>query len=109
MDHVFTQKLQAWLNLPREERDWEAGAMMLLQLSGNKIMYRVKQVSRLSGMRQVCQVSRVLPKVLLALSKMGKTSRQNRPKMRKNAKKELLRNEKNCFYCGLPEAVGGHA
>lgn len=40
MDHVFTQKLQAWLNSPREERDWEAGAMMLLQLSGNKIMYR---------------------------------------------------------------------
>lgn len=40
MDHLFTQKLQAWLNLPREERDWEAGAMMLLQLSGNKIMYR---------------------------------------------------------------------
>lgn len=40
MDHVFTQKFQAWLNLPREERDWEAGAMMLLQLSGNKIMYR---------------------------------------------------------------------
>lgn len=40
MDHVFTQKLQAWLSLPREERDWEAGAMMLLQLSGNKIMYR---------------------------------------------------------------------
>lgn len=40
MDHVFTQKLQAWLDLPREERDWEAGAMMLLQLSGNKIMYR---------------------------------------------------------------------
>lgn len=40
MDHVFTQKLQAWLNLPREDRDWEAGAMMLLQLSGNKIMYR---------------------------------------------------------------------
>lgn len=40
MDHVFTQKLQAWLNLPREERDWEVGAMMLLQLSGNKIMYR---------------------------------------------------------------------
>lgn len=40
MDHVFTQKLQAWLNLPREGRDWEAGAMMLLQLSGNKIMYR---------------------------------------------------------------------
>ena len=40
MDHVFTQKLQAWLNLPCEDRDWEAGAMMLLQLSGNKIMYR---------------------------------------------------------------------
>ena len=26
--------------LPREERDWDAGALMLLQLSGNKIMYR---------------------------------------------------------------------
>ena len=81
-------------------------------------MCRVKQVSRLSGMRQVCQVSRVskvrqvsrvLPKVLLALSKMGENAPQNRPKVRKNAKKELLRNEKNCFYCGLPEAVGGHA
>ena len=72
-------------------------------------MCRVKQVSRLNRVRQVRQVNRVLPKVLLALSKMGKNARQNRPKMRKNAKKELLRNEKNCFYCGLPEAVGGHA
>ena len=40
MDKNFTEQLQAWLALPREERDWDAGALMLLQLSSNKIMYR---------------------------------------------------------------------
>ena len=40
MDKQFTEQLQAWLALPREKRDWDAGALMLLQLSGNKIMYR---------------------------------------------------------------------
>nr|DAQ22622.1 MAG TPA: hypothetical protein [Caudoviricetes sp.] len=40
MDKTFTDKLQAWLSLPREDRDWDEGALMLLQLTGNKIMYR---------------------------------------------------------------------
>lgn len=40
MDKEFTDKLQAWLNQSREERDWDEGALMLLQLTGNKIMYR---------------------------------------------------------------------
>lgn len=40
MDKDFTNKLQAWLNQSREERDWDEGALMLLQLTGNKIMYR---------------------------------------------------------------------
>lgn len=40
MDKTFTDKLQAWLNQSREERDWDEGALMLLQLTGNKIMYR---------------------------------------------------------------------
>lgn len=40
MDKEFTNKLQTWLSLPREERDWDEGALMLLQLTGNKIMYR---------------------------------------------------------------------
>lgn len=40
MDNTFTDKLQTWLSLPREERDWDEGALMLLQLTGNKIMYR---------------------------------------------------------------------
>lgn len=40
MDKEFTTKLQTWLSLPREERDWDEGALMLLQLSGNRIMYR---------------------------------------------------------------------
>ena len=39
MDKQFTEQLQAWLALHREDRDWDAGALMLLQLSGNKIMY----------------------------------------------------------------------
>ena len=40
MDKEFTDKLQTWLNQSREERDWDEGALMLLQLTGNKIMYR---------------------------------------------------------------------
>lgn len=40
MDKEFTHKLQTWLSLPREDRDWDEGALMLLQLTGNKIMYR---------------------------------------------------------------------
>lgn len=40
MDKEFTNKLQTWLSLPREDRDWDEGALMLLQLTGNKIMYR---------------------------------------------------------------------
>ena len=40
MDKEFTNKLQAWLNQSREDRDWDEGALMLLQLTGNKIMYR---------------------------------------------------------------------
>ncbi len=40
MDKDFTEKLQAWLNSPRAERDWDEGATLLLQLTGNKILYR---------------------------------------------------------------------
>ena len=40
MNNEFTEKLKCWLNQSREERDWDEGALMLLQLSGNKIMYR---------------------------------------------------------------------
>lgn len=40
MEKEFTNKLQTWLSLPREDRDWDEGALMLLQLTGNKIMYR---------------------------------------------------------------------
>lgn len=40
MDKEFTNKLQTWLSLPSEDRDWDEGALMLLQLTGNKIMYR---------------------------------------------------------------------
>ena len=39
MDHQFTEKLQQWMNTPDGQKDWDEGAIMLLQLSGNKIMY----------------------------------------------------------------------
>ncbi len=40
MDHQFTEQLQQWMNTPDEQKDWAAGALFLLQLTGNKIMYR---------------------------------------------------------------------
>jgi len=39
-DPKFTEKLQAWLNTPENKKDYAEGAILLLQLSGNQIMYR---------------------------------------------------------------------
>ena len=36
----FTETLQAWINTPDAQKNWDEGATLLLQLSGNKIMYR---------------------------------------------------------------------
>ena len=38
-DSQFTANLQAWVNTPDPQKDWDEGALMLLQLSGNRIMY----------------------------------------------------------------------
>ena len=40
MDNRFTNQLQDFFNTPEEERDYDKGALMLLQITGNKIMYR---------------------------------------------------------------------
>ena len=40
MDKRFTDKLQRWLLTPDEKKDWEQGAILLLQCTNNKIMYR---------------------------------------------------------------------
>ena len=40
MKNEFTEKVQKWLNTPEEERDYNEGAMLLLKLTGNQIMYR---------------------------------------------------------------------
>lgn len=40
MDNKFTDKIRQWLETPAADRDYQAGALLLLQLSGNKIMYR---------------------------------------------------------------------
>lgn len=38
-DSQFTAKLQEWMNTPDSEKNWDEGAILLLQLSGNRIMY----------------------------------------------------------------------
>lgn len=38
-DPQFTAKLQEWMNTPDSEKNWDEGAILLLQLSGNRIMY----------------------------------------------------------------------
>ena len=39
MGHNFTKLIGDWLNTPESERDYTVGALYLLKLSGNKIMY----------------------------------------------------------------------
>ena len=39
MDHNFTKQIGEWLNKPENERDYTVGALYLLKLSGNKILY----------------------------------------------------------------------
>lgn len=40
MDNRFNNQLQEFFNTPEDERDYDKGALMLLQITGNKIMYR---------------------------------------------------------------------
>ena len=40
LNHEFTEKIQQWLDTPHEQRDYEQGALYLLKLNGNQIMYR---------------------------------------------------------------------
>lgn len=48
MDHKFTELIKQWLDTPEAERDYSVGALYLLKLSGNQIMYRniVAQLDR---------------------------------------------------------------
>ena len=48
MDHKFTQKIREWLEQPHDERDYSVGALYLLKLSGNQIMYKsiISQIDR---------------------------------------------------------------
>ncbi len=48
MDHKFTEQIKQWLETPEAERDYSVGALYLLKLSGNQIMYRniISQIDR---------------------------------------------------------------
>lgn len=40
MDNKFTELIKQWLETPSDHRDYSVGALYLLKLSGNQIMYR---------------------------------------------------------------------
>lgn len=40
MDHKFTEQIRQWLETPVDERDYSVGALYLLKLSGNQILYK---------------------------------------------------------------------
>ena len=40
MDNKFTEQIKSWLETPETERDYTVGALFLLKLSGNQIMYK---------------------------------------------------------------------
>ena len=40
MDHKFTEQIKQWLETPESERDYTVGALYLLKLSGNQILYK---------------------------------------------------------------------
>ena len=48
MDNKFTELIKQWLETPSNQRDYSVGALYLLKLSGNQIMYRniVAQLER---------------------------------------------------------------
>lgn len=48
MDHKFTEQIKQWLEKPEDERDYTVGALYLLKLSGNQIMYKniITQIDR---------------------------------------------------------------
>lgn len=40
MNHKFTELIKKWLDTPEDERDYAVGALYLLKLSGNQILYK---------------------------------------------------------------------
>ena len=44
MDHNFTRQIGEWLKTPENKRDYRAGNLMLLKLSGNRVQF--KQIER---------------------------------------------------------------
>ena len=39
MDHKLTEEIGAWLATPEKDRDWDKGAIYVLKLSGNRILF----------------------------------------------------------------------
>ena len=48
MDNKFTELIKQWLETPSNQRDYSIGALYLLKLSGNQIMYKniISQIDR---------------------------------------------------------------
>lgn len=39
MDHKLTEEIGSWLATPEKDRDWDKGAIFVLKLSGNRILF----------------------------------------------------------------------
>ena len=71
LNHEFTEKIQQWLDTPHEQRDYEQGALYLLKLNGNQIMYR----NLMSNPTRKGRVHRVPPSQALQLPRSGLDTR----------------------------------
>ncbi len=40
LDHKFTKLIQQWIETPADQRDYTIGALYILKLSGNQILYK---------------------------------------------------------------------
>lgn len=56
MDHKFTEQIRQWLETHEDERDYAVGALYLLKLSGNQIMY-IEWILEQVGTAEVWQTS----------------------------------------------------
>lgn len=51
MDHKFTHQLKVWLDTPADVRDYALGALYVLKLTGNKVLY-TNLMADLEGRRE---------------------------------------------------------
>lgn len=113
MNNSFNQTLRTWLETPEELKDYAAGNVLLLQLSGNKIRYnnfsRNLERNKIHINYQLqkyynFRVQNMTKEEVKAMSKKAEKIAENAKKeVKKEAKKKKSTAKKNA----LPELVKG--